>query len=178
MIEYIGNCDIIDWQQLITELENQEPAYIGPKHRIGTNVPGVDEVGIPLINAGYKEGGSMQWDMFLPKINFDNTLIQKFMNYVGMKSCYNAWISRIRPGYMAPWHWDVTDDEDTLTTHKEIVRYHTHISKPAPGHVFVVEDVCLYNQQQGAVWKWPNRKSWHTGSNSGLGPKYIFNIWG
>jgi hypothetical protein len=36
----------------------------------------------------------------------------------------------------------------------------------------------LYNQETGATWKWPKRTAWHAGSNAGLVPKYIFNIWG
>jgi hypothetical protein len=51
------------------------------------------------------------------------------------------------------------------------------MSKPQFGHIFIVENNCLYNQEQGATYKWSGRKLWHAGTNCGLVPKYIFNIW-
>ena len=135
----------------------------------------------PLRDAGYKmkhEGGNASWDMYLPGTNFDKDLVEKFCEWVGMESYINAWISRVKPGDVAPWHWDITDDEDTLNYKKQIKRFHCHISPPVPGHVLIIEEHCLYNQPQGAVWKWPSRTSWHAGANAGLAPKYLFNIWG
>ena len=69
MLEYVGNCnDIINWTDLIKDLEKQQSAYIGPRHDVGHNVPGVEEVAQPLREAGYKmknEGGKASWDMYL-----------------------------------------------------------------------------------------------------------------
>ena len=73
---------------------------------------------------------------------------------------------------------DITDDEKTLNETKEFERYHCHISPPSDGHVLIVDDHCLYNQEQGNVYKWPSRKSWHAGANCGLVPKYTLNVWG
>lgn len=182
MLEYVGNCNkLIDWTSLISKLENQQSAYIGPRHDVGHDVPGVEEVAKPLRDAGYKmksEGGNASWDMYLPEKNFDKSVAEDFCRFVGMKDYINCWISRVKPGDVAPWHWDVTDDEQTLKANKDIVRYHCHISPPEPGHILIVEDTCLYNIEQGAVYKWPSRTSYHAGSNAGLVPKYIFNIWG
>jgi len=182
MLKSMGNCNsIIDWTSLINDLEKQQSAFVGPRHDVNMDVPGVEEVARPLRDAGYKmahEGGNLRWDMFLPNDNFDESIVLKFMEFVGMESYTNAWISRVLPGDIAPWHWDVTDDEKTLDSQKQFDRYHCHISPPAPGHVFIVETQCLYDQLQGEVYKWPNRKSWHAGANAGLVPKYIFNIWG
>jgi hypothetical protein len=169
MTEYIGVCPI-DWQQLITHLETQQP-YIGPKHKAGDNIPGLNEV-IDLWNkAGY--GPTVSWDMFYPGDHFDNNIVKQFAEWVGLTSYTNAWVSRIHPGYFAPQHWDVQDDEPLPDT----IRFHCHMSKPQFGHIFIVEDKCLYNQEQGAVYKWNSRKAWHAGTNCGLVPKYIFNIW-
>ena len=79
---------------------------------------------------------------------------------------------------VAPWHWDITDDEKTLNETKEFDRYHCHISPPSDGHILIVDEHCLYKQEQGSVYKWPSRKSWHAGANCGLVSKYIFNVWG
>jgi hypothetical protein len=181
MAKFIGVCDSIDWNSLILHLAQQEAAYIGPRHDVGHDVIGVEEVAKPLRDAGYKmidEGGNASWDMYFPELNFSKEIVTEFMNFVGMDSYINAWVSRVKPGDVAPWHWDITDDEDTLMYDKKIRRFHCHISPPKPGHVLIVEDTCLYNQQQGAVWEWPSRTSWHAGCNAGLEPKYLLNIWG
>lgn len=169
MIEYVGVCPI-DWQQLINHLETQQP-YIGPKHKEGDNIPGLNEVTDLWKKAGY--GPTVQWDMFYPGDHFDNKIVEEFAKWVGITSYTNAWVSRIHPGYFAPQHWDVQDNEPLPDT----IRYHCHMSKPQFGHILIVEDKCLYNQEQGTVYKWNSRKAWHAGTNCGLVPKYIFNIW-
>jgi hypothetical protein len=116
--------------------------------------------------------------MYLPETNFDKSVVEKFIEYVGMEKYTNAWISMVKPGDVAPWHWDITDDEKTLNETKEFDRYHCHMSPPSDGHVLIVDQHCLYNQEQGNVYKWPSRKSWHAGANCGLVPKYTFNVWG
>lgn len=169
MIEYAGICPV-DWQQLITHLESQTPV-IGPKHKAGDNIPGLNEITDMWDKAGY--GSSVSWDMFYPGNHFSNTIVEEFVKWSGMTSFTNAWVSRVWPGYFAPQHWDVQDDEPLPDT----VRYHVHMSKPKFGHIFIVDDKCLYNQEQGATYRWSGRKLWHAGTNCGLEPKYIFNIW-
>lgn len=172
-------CDTIDWTALIKSLENQKPAYVGPRHDVGDPVPGVDEVVGNLRKAGYThglDGGSASWDMFLPFTNFSEEIALEFAAWAGLDGYTNCWISRILPGYMAPWHWDVTDDENTLK-YENHVRYHVNIGEYDPAHVFIIEDVCLHGQPQGATWKWPSRTSYHCGMNGGLSAKYLFNFW-
>jgi hypothetical protein len=169
MIEYVGVCPV-DWQQLICHLETQQP-YVGPKHKEGDGIPGLDEVTDLWKRAGY--GPTVSWDMFYPGDHFDINIVNEFVEWSGLTSYTNAWVSRIHPGYFAPQHWDVQDDEPLPDT----VRYHVHMSKPQFGHIFIAEDKCFYNQQQGSTYKWSSRKSWHAGTNCGLVPKYIFNIW-
>jgi hypothetical protein len=181
MVKFIGICDIIDWQELLNSLEKKDPGYIGPRHDVGMDVPGIEEVGRPLREAGYKtaqEGGNMRWDMLLVEQHFKKEIAEKFCEFVGMDSYINCWISRVNPGDVAPWHWDITDDEETLNAKKSLRRFHCHVSGPENGHTIIVDDVCLYKQPQGAVWEWSSRKSWHAGANAGLVPKYLFNIWG
>jgi hypothetical protein len=169
MIDYVGVCPL-DWQQLIEQLETQKP-YVGPKHKAGDNIPGLDEVTDLWNKAGY--GPTVSWDMFYPGDHFDINIVKQFAEWVNIPSYTNAWVSRVHPGYFAPQHWDVQDDEPLPDT----VRYHVHMSRPQFGHIFIAEDKCLYNQEQGATYKWSSRKAWHAGTNCGLVPKYIFNIW-
>jgi hypothetical protein len=177
----IGNCShIIDWDEVINSLDTQVPAYIGPSHKEGDGIPGLDQVTDMWKRAGLKtanQGGTVEWDMFLAGINFDMSIANKFAEFVGIEKFNSCWISRINIGRFSPWHWDVHDNEVELSCRKDIRRFHCHIGKPAHGHVLIVEDKCFYNQPQGEIYEWPSRTSWHAGMNCGLTPKYLFNIW-
>jgi hypothetical protein len=182
MLKFIGNCNhIINWNEVIEAVDNSMPGYLGPRHDVGYAVEGVEEVARPLRNAGYKmkaEGGNASWEMHFPGRQFPQEVVEKFMDFIGMDSYINCWISKVLPGDVAPWHWDITDDENTLNAKGTIRRFHCHIDIPRPGHIVIVENTCLYNEAQGNVYEWPDRKSWHAGANAGLTPKYLFNIWG
>jgi hypothetical protein len=182
MIKFIGNCNhLIDWNNVIQNIKDADPGYTGPRHDVGQQVEGVDEVAKPIRDAGYKfkaEGGNASWGMYFPETHFDIAVVHAFMKFTGMTSYVNCWISKVYPGDVAPWHWDITDDEQTLNATGILRRFHCHIDIPRPGHVLVVEDTCFYNEAQGNVYQWPDRKSWHAGANAGLTPKYLFNIWG
>ncbi len=181
MIKHIGNCShIIDWNRVIQDLENRTPSYIGPSHKQGDSIPGLDQVTNIWDRAGFKtvkEGGTVGWDMFLSGIDFDSTIADKFAEFVGLEKYNSCWISRIHIGRFSPWHWDVHDNENDLSKRTDIKRFHCHIGKPAHGHVLIVEDKCFYNQPQGEIYQWPSRTSWHAGMNCGLIPKYLFNMW-
>ena len=182
MLKFIGNCNhLIDWNSVIEKIKDAEPAYTGPRHDVGQAIEGVDEVAVPIRTAGYKfkaEGGNAGWGMYFPITHFDFEIVDTFMKFTGMTSYINCWISKVYPGDVAPWHWDITDDEQTLNAKGTLRRFHCHIDIPRPGHTFIVEDTCFYNEAQGNVYEWPDRKSWHAGANAGLTPKYLFNIWG
>jgi hypothetical protein len=205
MIERVGICDIIDWDKLILELStvqivhraehellpeftewmpeiprNISPNNIGPKHKAGDPIPGLSPITDMWEAAGYKtpaEGGTVEWEMFFPGHNFDQSIVDTFAEYVGLEKVHSCWISRIWPGYFAPWHWDVNDDEARLSKEPTKPRWHCHMGKPAFGHVFIADDQCFYNQPQGTVYRWDSRSLWHAGTNCGLVPKYLFNIW-
>jgi hypothetical protein len=183
MIKYLGNSSI-DWASVIKDLEAQVPAEVGPKHKEGDPIPGLGEVIDLWNNAEYKtleHGGTVGWDMFYPGQNFDSKIIDQFIDEFNLHklipTVHTAWISRIHPGHFAPMHWDVQDNESQLATQPDYVRFHCHMGTPEFGHVFIVDDQCLYNQTQGASYQWDSRKAWHAGTNCGLVPKYIFNLW-
>jgi hypothetical protein len=181
MIEFVGNCcHIIDWNEIVESLSSQKPAYVGPRHRENDPIKGISEIAKSWNQAGYviaADGGTAGWDMFFPERNFDQSIVETFSNFVGIKPV-SAWISRVNPGMFAPWHWDANDSEEEYNKMPNMLRFSCHVSKPSPGHVFIVEDTCLYNQAQGNIYKWPSRKSFHGGANCGLTPKYLFNIFG
>ena len=89
MINYVGVCNTVDWNSLITDIANQKPAEIGPKHKAGDPLPGLDEITNMWDKAGYKTpklGGTVIWDMFFPGVNFDQSIVDKFSEYVELES--------------------------------------------------------------------------------------------
>jgi hypothetical protein len=181
MTKFIGNCgNIIDWQSIVDSLATQPPAYTGPRHRGTDEIIGIKEISKSWDTAGYRlavDGGSAGWGMYFAGQHFEQSVVEKFAYFVGVEPV-NAWISRVNPGAVAPWHWDANDAEEEYAKLPDMVRFSCHVSKPQPGHVSIIEDVCVYNQEQGNVWQWPSRKSWHAGANCGLAPKYLFNMFG
>lgn len=181
MSKLIGNCKhLIDWEKVVIKLANTESGYVGPRHSASDAIVGIDDITSKWNKAQYvlaRDGGSVGWDMFFPETHFDKSVVDIFCNYVGIQSV-SAWISRINPGMMAPLHWDINDRENEYATQKPMLRFSCHICKPHPGHCFIVDNTTLYNQEQGTVYQWQSRKSWHGGVNFGYMPKYLFNIFG
>lgn len=180
-LKYIGNCsNLIDWNSVIKDCESTSPEYVGPSHDRKDNLPGLSEILDMWDEAGYKlakDGGTIEWDMFIPGKQFDQDVVDKFCKFVGLESYKTAWISRVNIGRITALHWDVHDDEISLSLLPDPKRYHCHIGSPSPGQVLIVGNECLYNQEQGATYLWPSRKTWHGGGNAGFVPKYLFNIW-
>jgi len=174
MITYIGNCsEAIDWNSVIKHIETQEPGYIGPRQN--WDDPEVKEFADIWKDAGYKpvrEGGSAEWSMFFPGTNFSFEIVEQFAEFYKMSKWSSAWISRIMPGQCAPWHKDL---QVSRTANPD--RIHCHIDIIDPGHMLIVEDSHLYNQQQGSAYRWDNPLLWHASFNLGRKPAYLFNIY-
>lgn len=181
MNKFLGNtANIIDWQSVIDSLVNTPPGYIGPRHSKEDDIIGIQEMDKLWKNAGYvliTDGGNAGWDMFFPGEHFEKSVVDKFSNFINA-DVISCWISRIHPGNMTPWHWDCNDNEDEYSKMPNMIRVTCNMSKPQYGHAIMIEDECLYFQEQGNVWKWPDRTSWHGGINCGLTPKYLFNFFG
>lgn len=120
---------------------------------------------------------SIKWTNYYPGIHFDNSIVDSFAErlHIGI---FRAWISRVDPGYYAAWHWDVDDNEDEYLKTGPIVRYSCFITPPTNGHLFILNNEYYFKQPQGTVLKWPSYRDWHSGSNAGLTPKYMFHIVG
>ncbi len=174
MINYVGNCaSLIDWNAVILEIENQTPRYIGPRQ--GWDDPKVAHIADLWKKHGYKpafEGGTAEWSIYSPGDHFDIAVVDKFVEFAGMKGWSCAWISKIRPGYCAPWHVDLQTDVRAIPD-----RIHCHIDTPDPGHLLIVDEQQLINQAQGETYRWSDPELWHAASNVGKKPAYLFNIY-
>jgi hypothetical protein len=182
-MKYIGNTkNIINWDKILKDLEITDPAHTGPDNSLAD--PSFVESFKEILSKWNKveikttsEGGTNNWDMYLPEISFDKEIVDKFGNYVNADSLF-TWISNIHPGCMSHWHWDASNKESMFETIPNLVRYCCFIMHPQPGHVFMVEDRAFSNSGQGDVWQWDDRKLWHGGVNYGFTEKYMFHFIG
>ncbi len=127
--------------------------------------------------AGYDTNGAMEFRHFKPGKHFDKEFVDMFAEYVKATPLV-VFVSEIKPGRMVPWHYDIDPSEQENLKKGNIVRFHLHLSKPEPGHVFILEDQAFYNIPQGNVYQWNNVKAWHAGTNCGMVPKYLFSFKG
>ena len=186
MIKFLGNTrSIINWVEVISGLENcdhetHSGPERGPVHKKGDPIPLLNQVTDIWFREGYKSinlGGTVGWDMFYPGVHYDQSIEDRFCDFFKIKPNSRSWISRIWPGHQAPIHWDVHDDEAMLLTQPDMPRWHCHIGKPTFGHLFVCENEVFYNKKQGDTFRWDSRRYWHAGTNCGLTPKYLFNLY-
>jgi hypothetical protein len=127
--------------------------------------------------AGYDKNDSIKFRHFKPGKHFDTKFVELFSDFVNATPMV-VFVSEIMPGHMAPWHYDIDQFEKENANKGERVRFHVHLSKPQPGHVFILEDSAFYNIPQGNTYQWHNTKSWHAGTNCGMVPKYLFSFKG
>jgi hypothetical protein len=148
MLKYFGNFNsIVDCQELVLTLEKTKPDYLGPRHKLGDPIEGLEEIVELWKNAGLKtiiEGGTIGWDMYFPVWQFEQSIVDQLCNMVNI-DCLSSWISCIRPGYQSGWHWDANDKEHELKVIPNMERYHCNLSIPDPGHILIVgNDIHLY----------------------------------
>jgi hypothetical protein len=180
---YIGNTkNIIDWDSIVDSLKGQPPAHTGPDNSLADpdSIVGFQKILDQWNSVGVKtltEGGTNNWNVYLPGKNFDNTVIEKFCDFVGADVTV-AWIANIIPGCMAHWHWDTSGKEDVFDSIPNMVRYCCFIMKPQPGHVFMTNEYVFSYTSQGDVYEWADRKMWHGGVNFGFEEKYMFHFIG
>jgi hypothetical protein len=182
--KFLGNCNhIIDWNNIIQDLSTQVASTIGPilgegykDEYIPESIPNPKkffETKKIWTESGYKSsahGGSAEWHMFYPGINFDRSVVDKFIEFYKIDNFHQCWISMILPGKCAPWHVDqYNQDENTK-------RYHCHIGPLETGHVFMIDEEYYINSSQGDTYVWNDIYSWHAGFNAGRNPKFLLNL--
>lgn len=173
-INYIGNCSsIINWSDIINQIKDQEPGYVGPRQN--WDDPEIKFIADVWKAAGYKpvrEGGSAEWSMYFPEQHFSIDVVEQFAIFAGMKSWNSAWISKVLPGHCAPWHVDLQVPNKCKPD-----RIHCHIDTPDSGHILIIDDQHILNPKQGDTYRWTDTKLWHAASNIGKKPNYLFNIY-
>ena len=175
---FIGNCNTVNWQALIDSLEGKDGEVRTYGVDFYKNVDGRFNEIIELWNkAGYDKSGTVEWVNYYPGKHFDQSFIKQFEEYTGT-TCARAWVSKIRPGKYAPYHWDIDDHEEEYLKQGELVRFTAHPCQPSLGQVLIVEDHVFHNEAQGNTYQWPTHRAWHAGGNCSFKPKYLFNFLG
>lgn len=120
---------------------------------------------------------SIQWINYYPHKHYDATFSENIAAVLNLSRTHRSWISRINPGYYAPLHWDIDDNEARYLSHGEIKRY-SMMMTASIGHLFILDDTYIYNKDIGTIIQWHDHRAWHAGSNAGLKSKYMFHILG
>lgn len=177
LISHTG--DSIDWDLVIAQI-NQKPgtALRYNRETFDAELEGFGEMNRVWQLAGYTYNDpSIEWINYFPGSDFDNTVVEQFENIVEAKP-WMVWISKIRPGKMAPWHFDAHSRLNELLKLGQPVRYTCYIQEPHDGHISIVGQQAVYRPSKGSVYKWTNYSDWHAGMNGGLVDKFMFNYWG
>jgi hypothetical protein len=128
------------------------------------------------IKAGYVDSNSVEFRHYYPEKHFSLDFVKEFEDATNTKSLL-SFVSEIRPGKCAPWHWDINPWLDKYPA-GNIVRYACFIDVPKHGQAFMIEDECFYMEKQGSIYQYPSLYSWHAGFNAGLETKFLFTITG
>ena len=121
---------------------------------------------------------SVKWTNYYPGHDFSEDLVNDVAFYLRMDSVHKAWISKVDPGYYAPWYWESGAEEKEYFVKGKVRRYSIFMEHKVLGHVFILGKDYLYNLPQGSIFRWKDYREWHAGMNVGLTPKYMFHIIG
>lgn len=166
---------MIDWLTITSKLTDGVE-ITADKTKWNLNTPGYLEI-YKMWEDGNFNMSAVKWINYYPEKHYDKEVESTVALELGIVPL-RSWISRIDPGYCAPWHWDVDDNEQEYLTNGKLHRYSIFIEHPKPGHIFIIDDKAFVFQPYGTIIKWDNYRAWHAGSNVGVEPKFMFHIIG
>jgi hypothetical protein len=166
------------WNSIIENLKNQQGSTVTTDpSRWNLDNTGYHDIYQMWSNANFNSN-SIKWINYYPGTNFSDTVIEELRKELNLKKIHRSWISCIEPGYMAPWHWDVDDNEEKYLSYGSITRFTIIIRNMVCGQILIVGENYYYNQKENTIIKWDNYKEWHSGINAGMEPSYMLHILG
>jgi hypothetical protein len=170
--------NLIDWNSVISDCQNSQGTVLTYSEKCFPDTEDFRSLDNMWKTAGYEYNtSSIEWINYFPGKNFDQSIVETFKNIVNVEP-WMVWISRIRPGKMAPWHFDAHQNIAELLKLGKPMRYTCYIQEPSDGHISIVDQTAIYRPVKGSVYRWPSHDSWHCGMNGGLKDKFMFNYWG
>jgi hypothetical protein len=165
-----------NWEFIINNLTNGNDVTVDPQR---WNLENPEYVKIlDRWKAANFNFSAIKWTNYYPGQHFSESIITDQMKNLNIKHIHRSWISKLDPGFMAPWHWDVDDNEEEYLKHGSITRYTILIEPMDHGHILIIGDDYFYNKPKDTVIKWANYKEWHSGINAGMKPSYMLHILG
>jgi len=165
-----------NWEFVIRNLKNGSDVTVNPVHWNLDN-PEYAKILELWENANFNLE-SVKWTNYYPEKDFPGSVVTDIAQELNLTTVYRAWISKIDPGYMAPWHWDIDENEADYLKHGVIKRYTIIIKQMAKGHTLIIGDDVFFNKSVDTTIKWSKHNEWHSSSNSGLEPSYLLHILG
>lgn len=170
--DYLGVATT-DWNNIIDNLSNGKDITVDPtKWNLETS--GYTEI-YKLWKDSNFNTNAIKWTNFYPDLCFPSKVDKDLCEHLQVEYL-RSWISRVDPGFYAPWHWDVDDNEKDYLEKGTPRRFSCFITPPTLGHIFMLGDDYFFNTPQGSLYEWKNYKEWHGGINAGFTPKFIYHL--
>jgi hypothetical protein len=178
------NIDIpIDWAALLESVKPQQGVEITTDPAIWRmEVPDYTEI-LNLWNKANYFQDAVKWINYYPGQHYSQEDIDETLcKHLNVKY-RRSWLSRIDPGYSAPWHWDVEDDKEE---EENALRFSVFLGDGKLGHIFILgketsewkpgDEDYFINMKHGSIIEWNSYRNWHIGANIGLVPKYMYHL--
>jgi len=165
-----------DWSAIIKNLKEGSDVTVDPK-RWNLDNPEYTKIFNVWKDANFNLN-SIKWTNYYPGIHFSEKIIDEQIEHLKIQKIHRSWISKLDPGFMAPWHWDVDDHEEEYLKYGHIYRYTIMIEAMDHGHILIIGKDHHFNQPKNTIIKWSNYKEWHSGINAGMTPSYMLHILG
>lgn len=167
----------IDWDTVVKKCQSATGSTMTYNNNCFPDTPEFSNLDKMWQQAGYLHSESIiEWTNYFAE-DFGQEIVDAFSSIVNAKPCM-AWVSKIRPGRMAPWHYDAHQKIEEFRKLGNLVRYTCYIQEPQHGHISIVGESAVYRPEKGSIYIWPTYDEWHCGMNGGLTDKYMFNYWG
>jgi hypothetical protein len=167
----------INWEGIVTYLTDKKGSEVTTDPaRWKLSTPGYNDIYQMWINANFNPE-SIKWINYYPGKHYSNEVVMMVSKLLGITSV-RSWISRIDPGFIAPYHWDVDDNEQEYLKNGKLYRYTCFMNDPTVGHILILGEEYFYNQEKGSLYEWDNYKDWHSGINAGMCPQFMFHVLG
>jgi len=127
-------------------------------------------------NCGY-DLSSFEWYNYYPDIDYPSSITKNFGDIFGLIP-KRDWISEIKPGKTAPYHWDIDDKHSDWQQEGNLVRYSVFIGKPTFGHTLCFDNESFYKIEQGSVILWNHYLDYHGAANCGAESFYLYHCLG
>jgi hypothetical protein len=165
---------IDNWKEIISQLGKGVDITTDPS-RWNLDTPGYKEIYQMWKDANFNMD-SIKWTNYYPDKHFNSNIVNVYST--DFKIIHRAWISRLDPGYMAPLHWDVDDNEHEYLKHGPLKRKTIMMQDFALGQLFILGKEHYYNLLENSVIDWDKYNEWHSASNASMLPNYMLHIIG